>query len=234
MRPTLCAVAEHRLYAHPTPHRPGVRSAFKLATSISHIFPGPLLSSFHILHLRQTINPSSPTFCARGLSDITYMPRGPSSNTTATTAVARNAPGPTPRMRALSPPASRRQSLYAMSEGTTIQLHWLFRSNIPRRRSMALPNDVRKRNFFGFGEIIGVLANVSPALSPTPHTTPPCGSLGVPPLPLLRASGPLGHCVCCIASTLADSLSLSVSLACVCASQCPLADAASPPKRSAR
>ncbi|KAI1792392.1 hypothetical protein LXA43DRAFT_887601 [Ganoderma leucocontextum] len=92
------------------------------------------------------------------------MPRRPSNNTTATTVVARNAPGPTPRMRALSPPASRRQSMYAMSDGTTIQLHWLFRSNIPRRRGMPMPNDVRKRNFFGVGEIIGVLANPSETL----------------------------------------------------------------------
>ena len=161
MPPTFCAVAEHRFYK---PHRPGVRSAFKLAASISHIFPGPLLSSFHILRLRRAISPSSIALCARESPDITYMPSRHSNNTTATTAVVRNAPGPTPRMRALSPPASRRQSMYAMSDGTTIQLHWLFRSNIPRRRGMPLPNDVRKRNFFGFGEIIGVLANVSPAL----------------------------------------------------------------------
>lgn len=47
-----------------------------------------------------------------------------------------------------------------IGEGTAVQLHWLFRSNIPRRRGMPMPNDVRKRNFFGIGEIIGVLANV--------------------------------------------------------------------------
>ena len=50
--------------------------------------------------------------------------------------------------------------MYTIGEGTSIQLHWLFRSNIPRRRGMPMPTDVRKRNFFGIGEIIGVLANV--------------------------------------------------------------------------
>ncbi|KAE9390639.1 hypothetical protein BT96DRAFT_833178 [Gymnopus androsaceus JB14] len=38
-------------------------------------------------------------------------------------------------------------------------MHWLFRTNIPRRRSSYYPPDVRKRNFFGIGEIVGVLAN---------------------------------------------------------------------------
>ncbi|KAI0767247.1 hypothetical protein C8Q74DRAFT_1370068 [Fomes fomentarius] len=73
--------------------------------------------------------------------------------------------GPTPRTRALSPPASRRTSVYTtIGEGGTVQLHWLFRSNIPRRRGMPMPTDVRKRNFFGIGEIIGVLANPSETL----------------------------------------------------------------------
>jgi hypothetical protein len=38
-------------------------------------------------------------------------------------------------------------------------IHWLFRSNIPRRRASYLAPDIRKRNFFGMGEIIGVLTN---------------------------------------------------------------------------
>ncbi|KAI0753286.1 hypothetical protein C8Q80DRAFT_1097732 [Daedaleopsis nitida] len=72
---------------------------------------------------------------------------------------------PTPRSRVLSPPASRRTSVYTtIGEGTAVQLHWLFRSNIPRRRGMPMPTDVRKRNFFGIGEIIGVLANPSQTL----------------------------------------------------------------------
>ncbi|KZT22286.1 hypothetical protein NEOLEDRAFT_666254 [Neolentinus lepideus HHB14362 ss-1] len=40
-----------------------------------------------------------------------------------------------------------------------VSMHWLFRSNIPRRRGQPLPNDVRKRNFFGLGEIISVITN---------------------------------------------------------------------------
>src|ERR1700722_9034644 len=43
--------------------------------------------------------------------------------------------------------------------------HWLFRSNIPRRRRSLLPVEAHTRNFFGMGEIVGILANVSPAIS---------------------------------------------------------------------
>lgn len=39
-------------------------------------------------------------------------------------------------------------------------MHWLFRSNIPRRRTSYIAPDINKRNFFGMGEIIGVLTNV--------------------------------------------------------------------------
>ncbi|KAI0325723.1 hypothetical protein GY45DRAFT_1260342 [Cubamyces sp. BRFM 1775] len=84
-------------------------------------------------------------------------------NSSGNTVLARQ--GPTPRTRALSPPASRRQSMHAtFAQGNPIQLHWLFRSNIPRRRGAPMPTDVRKRNFFGIGEIIGVLANPSETL----------------------------------------------------------------------
>ncbi|KAF9781291.1 hypothetical protein BJ322DRAFT_1010829 [Thelephora terrestris] len=37
--------------------------------------------------------------------------------------------------------------------------HWIFRSNIPKRRSLLLTNDIQKRNFFGMGEVFGVLVN---------------------------------------------------------------------------
>ncbi|KAL1939416.1 hypothetical protein VTO73DRAFT_9972 [Trametes versicolor] len=90
------------------------------------------------------------------------MPRR-TVNNQGSTVLARQ--GPTPRAHALSPPASRRQSVHAtLGQGTPIQLHWLFRSTIPRRRGMPMPTDVRKRNFFGVGEIIGVLANPSETL----------------------------------------------------------------------
>ncbi|KAJ6590977.1 hypothetical protein DFH09DRAFT_908072 [Mycena vulgaris] len=42
---------------------------------------------------------------------------------------------------------------------SSIPIHWFFRSNIPRRRTSFLPADMQKRNFFGLGEIVGVLAN---------------------------------------------------------------------------
>ncbi|TFK87298.1 hypothetical protein K466DRAFT_491135 [Polyporus arcularius HHB13444] len=85
------------------------------------------------------------------------------TNNSGNTVLARS--GPTPRTHALSPPASRRTSMYTtIGDGGTLQLHWLFRSNIPRRRGMPMPTDVRKRNFFGIGEIIGVLANPAETL----------------------------------------------------------------------
>ncbi len=40
---------------------------------------------------------------------------------------------------------------------------WIFRTNIPLRRGLPLPGgkDVQRRNFFGIGEVLSVLANVS-------------------------------------------------------------------------
>jgi len=46
-------------------------------------------------------------------------------------------------------------------------IHWLFRSNIPRRRTSYITPDVRKRNFFGMGEILGVIANVCCSSTPS-------------------------------------------------------------------
>ncbi|KAJ7625098.1 hypothetical protein DFH06DRAFT_1008378 [Mycena polygramma] len=42
---------------------------------------------------------------------------------------------------------------------SSIPIHWFFRTNIPRRRTSFLPADMQKRNFFGLGEIVGVLTN---------------------------------------------------------------------------
>ncbi|KDQ49112.1 hypothetical protein JAAARDRAFT_717595 [Jaapia argillacea MUCL 33604] len=44
-------------------------------------------------------------------------------------------------------------------ERSDISFHWLFRSNIPRRRGQPFSNDAQRRNFFGMGEIIGVITN---------------------------------------------------------------------------
>ena len=47
------------------------------------------------------------------------------------------------------------------SQRTTVQsFHWLFRSNIPRKRSSYISVNPQRRNFFGMGEILGVLTNV--------------------------------------------------------------------------
>jgi len=39
-------------------------------------------------------------------------------------------------------------------------MQWLFRSNIPRHRRSILGPDLQKRNWFGMGEVLSVLANV--------------------------------------------------------------------------
>ncbi|KAJ3984032.1 hypothetical protein F5890DRAFT_1554448 [Lentinula detonsa] len=52
-----------------------------------------------------------------------------------------------------------RRSSRHTSQQTIGSMHWLFRTNIPRRRSSYYPSETRKRNFFGFGEIVSVLAN---------------------------------------------------------------------------
>ncbi|CAK5278098.1 unnamed protein product [Mycena citricolor] len=48
---------------------------------------------------------------------------------------------------------------HSRNRPSNLPVHWLFRSNIPRRRTSFLPADIQKRNFFGMGEIVGVLTN---------------------------------------------------------------------------
>ncbi|KAF8805559.1 hypothetical protein BYT27DRAFT_7104264 [Phlegmacium glaucopus] len=57
-----------------------------------------------------------------------------------------------------SPPKPQAQRSHISS------VHWLFRSNIPSRRTSYISPDTRKRNFFGMGEIIGVLTNPAETL----------------------------------------------------------------------
>ncbi|RXW20875.1 hypothetical protein EST38_g4981 [Candolleomyces aberdarensis] len=38
-------------------------------------------------------------------------------------------------------------------------VHWLFRTNIPRKRQSYIAASPRRRNFFGMGEVVGVLTN---------------------------------------------------------------------------
>ncbi|KZT00177.1 uncharacterized protein LAESUDRAFT_739719 [Laetiporus sulphureus 93-53] len=71
---------------------------------------------------------------------------------------------PRPRTYSRARPSSYRQSLHTVAPTAKLHIHWLFRSNIPRRRGMPMPTDPNKRNFFGIGEILGVLANPSQTL----------------------------------------------------------------------
>jgi hypothetical protein len=63
-----------------------------------------------------------------------------------------------PNNRKLRKPPPKPQT--QRSESYIPSLHWLFRSNIPHRKASHLSPDIKKRNFFGMGEIITVLTNV--------------------------------------------------------------------------
>ena len=75
---------------------------------------------------------------------------------TPTSSSRRRAPRPSLESPTLRPSTSSRSRVHR--EG--FSYHWIFRSNIPKRRSLLLTNDIQKRNFFGMGEVFGVLVNV--------------------------------------------------------------------------
>lgn len=64
------------------------------------------------------------------------------------------------RQRTTSTKFKHRSSVYAARQSAD-SIHWLFRTNIPRRRNQSFSSNIHKRNFFGMGDIIGVLTNVS-------------------------------------------------------------------------
>ncbi|KAF8352054.1 hypothetical protein F5887DRAFT_11187 [Amanita rubescens] len=58
----------------------------------------------------------------------------------------------------------RRPLHRAASRNDLPSMHWLFRSNIPRRRNSFLPNEIHKRNFFGMRDVLSVLLNPAEAV----------------------------------------------------------------------
>jgi hypothetical protein len=76
-------------------------------------------------------------------------------------------PRPVPIRRPISSDVRRSyiQCSAQHKRGRLDSVQWLFRSNIPRKKHLTLPADVQKRNFFGMGEIIGVITNVCADLS---------------------------------------------------------------------
>lgn len=64
------------------------------------------------------------------------------------------------RQRTTSTKFTQRTSAYA-ARSRADSIHWLFRTNIPRKPNQSFGSNIHKRNFFGMGEIIGVLTNVS-------------------------------------------------------------------------
>ncbi|KAF7293019.1 hypothetical protein MIND_01201200 [Mycena indigotica] len=71
-------------------------------------------------------------------------------------------PEPSPVLTPMSTSRLRKTKSQSRTQSTPVQ--WLFRSNIPRRRTSFMPTDVQKRNFFGLGDIFGVLANPAETL----------------------------------------------------------------------
>lgn len=63
------------------------------------------------------------------------------------------------RQRTTSTKLTHRTSAYAARQHADT-IHWLFRTNIPRQRNQSFGSNIQRRNFFGMGEILGVLANV--------------------------------------------------------------------------
>nr|GAT44417.1 predicted protein [Mycena chlorophos] len=59
---------------------------------------------------------------------------------------------------------SSRKNKNTSKSSPAAPVNWLFRSNIPRRRTSFMPSDIQKRNFFGLGEIFSVIANPAETL----------------------------------------------------------------------
>lgn len=67
-----------------------------------------------------------------------------------------------PNGSAIYPQSASHRDLHHAASESALSLHWLFRSNLPRRKGTPpVPIDIRKRNFFGLGEVIRVVTNVS-------------------------------------------------------------------------
>lgn len=136
----------------------------------SHLSSTAPASSFYFLyHLQNSISYPSSLTIPLDLSTSTvniYMARTRTTSSQQPTinGLQSTTPRPRPRAYVSSNPSSRRQSLHTVAPTARVHIHWLFRSNIPRRRGMPMPADVNRRNFFGIGEILGVLANPSETL----------------------------------------------------------------------
>ena len=108
----------------------------------------PPLLAFPIPHLHHT---------------LLFPPPAMKRNST-TSSSRRRADRPSPSLESptLQPSTSSRSRVHR--DG--FSYHWIFRSNIPKRPSLLFPNEIQKRNFFGMGEVFGVLANVRLLIRP--------------------------------------------------------------------
>ena len=136
-------------------------AASALTTTSRPAGPRSLAIRTHLSLAGRYRPPSSSSHLA-SLLMARVQPTASSSNTR----LSRPHPTTAQRARTYSQSQSRRSSVYrtslhGSSATTSLHLSWLVRTSIPPRRGMVLPNDVQKRHFFGLGEIIGVLANVS-------------------------------------------------------------------------
>lgn len=111
----------------------------------------PLYSYTYFLRVPTLRSPSS--ICISLQRPLRPMKR---NSTTTTSSSRRKIVRPSLESPTLQPSTSSRSRVHR--EG--FSYHWIFRSNIPKRRSLLFPNEIQKRNFFGMGEVFGVLANV--------------------------------------------------------------------------
>ena len=116
----------------------------------------PLPSLYSYAHLLRTLTLRSPPSAYITLQRPLLHPMKRNSTTTTTTSSRRKTTRPSLESPTLQPSTSSRSRVHR--DG--FSYHWIFRSNIPKRRSVLFPNEIQKRNFFGMGEVFGVLANV--------------------------------------------------------------------------
>ena len=129
-----------------------------------HLFPLCMQQVIAGNQQHRTLSTAAVAFHLLPPSRISSTPGMARTGSTHTNGRLSRSPQQSTVQRARTYSHSHRSSVYRTSfhgsATATSQLSWLFRSNIPPRRGMSLPNEVQKRHLFGLGEIIGVIANV--------------------------------------------------------------------------
>ncbi|KAI0080424.1 hypothetical protein K474DRAFT_1657845 [Panus rudis PR-1116 ss-1] len=157
---------QQAIAAGPNTPQPEFSSSRTLSRS-STLQAEPALSSYPLASLASSLAYliATATHTTNNMTRTTNPPVPPVSLPSGGTARLTRQPHPQStlrRVRTYSLSQSRRSSAYGSQ--ATLHLSWLLRSNLSGRRSLPSPTEIQKRNFFGMGEIIGVLANPSETL----------------------------------------------------------------------